>query len=389
MVGHDQKWYVTLGLSLMPVFFYALFRFSIGLVLPEITKEFSLDPLSAGFLISASLAATTATTGLAGILADRIGERLVLFSGLLTYAAGLGGAMLAPRFDTFTLFVIVNGLGSGLMVTPAYSVVGVMMPRSRGLGIGAVSGLYNLGGFVGPAFTSILLTAYGWKLPFSIFSAAGFVAAILLVAFLRVPPRVESAGRRRGKPVGRLAFLARRNIVVVCVAMLLSDLAFLAFLSWTPTFMRQQLGMTAEATGLAFGSAIAVGALGVISMGYVFDRIGGKKTTIICGSSSAILTFAFFLQPTVSAMAVTLLLAGGFITNTFWSLLSALAQVGVEDHQLGTVTGLVQNVGFIGAMVGPSIVGSIVRAMPLSEALILSVSLPFLAYAIIMLLYRT
>lgn len=387
MNGRQPRRAVIIGVTLLPVFFYALFRFSIGLVLPEVVNEFELDSLRAGLVLSASLGATTATTGLAGFLSDKFGERLVLFAGLLLYAVSLGAAMLAPTFEVFTIFMVANGLGSGLMLTPTYSVIGAIMPRSRGIGIGAISGVYNIGGFVGPAMTSFLLTAYGWKLPFSIFAITSLGAAFLLLFLLRIPRRIkpsrDSAGGREG-----LSFLFRRNTLVVAASMFLADLAFLAFISWAPTFMRANLNIPAETTGLSFGFAILIGALGVMSMGYVFDKAGGKKTTILCGAASAALTFAFFIQPSGSIATLAILLLTGFITNTFWSLLSALSQVGVEEHQLGTVTGFVQNIAFIGAAIGPSLVGAIVSATVLSEAMILAVSVPYLIYTMLMFLYK-
>jgi MFS family permease len=377
----------TIAVSLIPVFVYALFRFSIGLVLPELAQEFQLNSIQAGILVSANLAATTATTGLAGYLADRVGERTVLFAGSVMYAAGLGMAMIVPDFQLFLIFIVVNGLGSGFMLTPTYVVVGSLMPKSRGLGIGAISGLYNLGGFVGPAVTSFLLAAYGWKLPFGLFSIVAVCSGLLILATLRTQRRISST-TRGSRGLQRFSFLVRRNAIVVATSMFLADMAFLAFISWTPTFMRVELDMSPQATGVTFGAAILLGGVGVISMGYLFDRVGGKVAAILCGSLSALLTLTFFLQSEPSLLPIVVLLLAGLITNTFWSLLSALAQVGVEEHELGTVTGTIQNIGFLGAIVGPTIVGTIVSAAPLSLALIISVSLPFFVYAALMLFYR-
>lgn len=55
--------------------------------------------------------------------------------------------------------------------------------------------------------------------------------------------------------------------------------------------------MPPEVAGFWFGVAIAVGAVGVVSMGYLFNRIGGKRATITSGLTSAALTFFFFFSP--------------------------------------------------------------------------------------------
>lgn len=372
----------------MPSFFYALFRFSIGVALPEVAIEFSLDPVQAGLLLSVSLAATTATSGLAGYLSDKVGEKRVLTSGLLLFSVGLLAAMVSSRFDLFMMLIVVSGLGSGLMLTPAYSIVGRILPKSRGLGIGAVSSLYNIGGFVGPVLTSALLAAAGWRIPFALMGASGMAIAILLFSALSIPTIPVPAENPLQPRSSKLGLLRERNIVVIGASMFLADLAFLAFVSWTPTFMRGDLSMPIELVGFWFGVAIAVGAVGVVLMGYLLDRIGGKRATIMSGLTSAALTFLFFIQPTGSAAALTILVLAGFISSTFWSLLSALAQVSVNEAQLGTATGIIQNIGFVGAVIGPSIVGSIVKGADISSALILTVSLPYLLYALLMLLYK-
>ena len=378
-------------LSLLPSFLYALFRFSIGVALPEIGGEFNLDSGQAGILVSISLAAATATTGLAGYLSDRLGEKRVITGGLFLYSAGLLGILVSARYDLFLALVVLNGLGSGLMLTPTYSVIGRLVPRSRGIWTGALSGVYNIGGFVGPVLTSALLATFGWRTPFAIMGGAGIVVAVLALFLLRVPPpnvRAKSSSATLSFNSSRLSFLRQRNIVIIGAAMFLADLAFLALISWAPTFMLNQLSMPPEQVGFFFGLAIAAGGLGVMSMGYLFDRIGGKRATLLAAGMSAGLSFLFLVSPGGSWLAIAFLIFAGFAANSFWSLLSALAQVNVDQSQIGTATGVIQNIGFVGAMIGPVIAGSLLSNYPISSALIVTVSLPYLIYTLLVIFYK-
>lgn len=376
-------------LSLLPSFLYALFRFSIGVALPEISSDFRLDTSQAGALLSISLAASTATTGLAGYLSDRFGEKPVMTSGILMYSTGLLGVLASQDYWVFLALIVLNGLGSGLMITPTYSVVGRIAPKSRGVGTGALSGFYNIGGFVGPVLTSMLLLSSGWRLPFGLMGGIGMVVAILVVLLLRVPSPSVRTGHSRSSPSSGWGLFRKRNMAIVGVAMFLGDLGFLAFASWAPTFMRVELLMPPEQAGFFFGLAIAAGGVGVMSMGYLFDRIGGKRATLVAATMSVVLTFLFLLHPDGYWLSIVFLVLTGFFANSFWSLLSALAQVSVEESQLGTATGIIQNIGFVGAMVGPVIAGSLVGALPISSALIASVTLPYLIYALLMILYKS
>lgn len=377
----------VVGFALLAVFLYALYRFSIGVVLPEIAAEFHLSDLQKGLLLSLPLAATTLTVGIAGYLADKVGEKIVLVTGVLLYSVGLLLSLRTPDYVLVLAFLSVNGLGSGIMLPPLYSLVGVLLPKARGMGIGVVSAVYNVGGFVGPALSSQLATPYGWRFPLLIMSAVGFGSAALQWLGIDVPKRDASHDPTRGGT--RRSLLRDRNIVIISVAMLLADVGFLAFISWAPTFMRTILGMGIGETGFYFGAAIAFGGVGVLAFGYLFDRVGGKKAALLGGTASTILTLLFFLQTEAGPEAILLLLATSFMTNTFWSLLSALAQVTVDDRLIGTATGIVQNAGFLGAIIGPTIVGVVVSGVGLGLALIVSVTLPYVAYTLVMLGYRT
>jgi MFS family permease len=352
-----------------------LFRFSIGVALPDVAGEFRLDSVQAGLLISVTLASATATIALAGYLSDRVGEKLVMTMGLATYGTGLLGILLVHRYDLFMALLVVNGLGSGLMIPPTYSVVGRLAPRSRGLAIGALGGSYNGGGLIGPVVTSALLTTAGWRTPFALMGASAVVAATLVFFFLRAPPRLKQSSGDSEKRGSKLGILRERNITIIGAGMFLADLAFLSFVSWTPTFMRQGLSMPTEQAGFFFGLAIAIGAIGVMSAGYLFDKIGGKRTVIIAGCSASALTFLFFIHPGGFPLALVFLILAGLVANTHWTLLSTLAQVSVDESHIGTATGMIQNIGFLGAMMGPSIVGYVVARLDFSFALVIVVSL--------------
>lgn len=380
---------VAVFLSLLPSFLYALFRFSIGVALPEISRDFFLDSSQAGALLSISLAATTATTGLAGYLSDRFGEKPVITAGISMYSAGLLGVLAPQGYHVFVALIVLNGLGSGLMITPTYSVVGRLAPKSRGVGTGVLSGFYNIGGFVGPVLTSMLLSTLGWRAPFALMGGVGAVVAVLVVSLLRVPPSNVRVGDSRTSLSSSLGLFRKRNMAIVAAAMFLADLAFLAFASWIPTFMRMELSMTPVQAGFFFGLAVAVGGVGVMSMGYLFDRIGGKRTTIVAATMSAVFTLLFLVDLDGYWLSMALLVLTGFFANSFWSLLSALAQVSVDESHLGTATGITQNIGFVGAMIGPFVAGSLVGGLPISSALILSVTLPYVVYALLMILYKS
>lgn len=369
---------VVLGLSLFPVFLYAMFRFSIGVILPEIRADLGIDAPQAGLMLSASLLAITSTVGLAGFFADAFGERMVLLSGTALFGLGLILAGLAQDFGFFTLSMVLNGMGGGFLLTPTYSVIFRLMPRSRGFGIGIISGLYNLGGLIGSTLVGLIVESVTWRIAAISLGAIGVVFAGLQLLFLHMPRRLEEKARG----ISLLKMFSEKNLLIVGVCIFLGDLAFLAFISWAPTFLREDLGMGASQAGFLFGASVGLGGIGVVATGYLFDRMSGKKLSLISGLLSSIFVASFLSQAEANAYAVLLLLLTGLITNTFWNLMSAMAQLAADDRYIGSATGFAQNLGFAGAIVGPSLVGLLEGTYGLRVALVLSVSLPYLLYAI-------
>ncbi len=65
---------------------------TLGIALPEIRQTFSLTELQAGSLFSVMMLIAAVTSAIAGRLADRIGRKTVLITGLSLLAAGFGCA---------------------------------------------------------------------------------------------------------------------------------------------------------------------------------------------------------------------------------------------------------------------------------------------------------
>jgi predicted MFS family arabinose efflux permease len=165
---------------------------------------------------------------------------------------------------------------------------------------------------------------------------------------------------------------------------MLADAGFVTYLSWTPKFLLTEFGVSGGFTAvvdLIFGLGIGLGGLGIFAAGYLFERIGGRKTTFIGGMSAAAATAGLYLSGSVF-FSLALVLIGSFFLNWFWSLLTVMAQVSVAEDKRASSVSLVQTIAFIGAFIGPGLAGALGGAE--SVPLILTVAVPYLAYALVM-----
>ncbi len=162
-------------------------------------------PLTVGFLISAPIS---------GVLSDRFGARLFATGGLVIVAATFGALLVLPTDFTywqFALILFVNGIGSGLFISPNMTGVMNSLPADqRGAGSGMMSTLQNSGMALSIGiFFSMLIAGLANSMPGALFSGltaqnvpasvASNVAALppvgtLFAAFLGYNPMQEVLG---------------------------------------------------------------------------------------------------------------------------------------------------------------------------------------------------
>lgn len=159
------------------------------------------SPAEAGLHLAPWTATLVVVAPLAGVLADRIGERPLLVVGLLLQAAGL--AWLAATADpdvaylTVLMPLVVAGVGSSMAIPVVQSaVIGAVAARDVGTASGVNSAVQELGGVVGVAAGVAVFAGAG-----SYVSAAAFVAGV--APALAVAALVALAGAAAGLAVPR------------------------------------------------------------------------------------------------------------------------------------------------------------------------------------------
>ncbi len=371
---------------LLPILVYSLFRFSVGPLLPSIQSTFSISVAVSGALVSASTAAVGIGTGLSGYLVSKIGEQKTVLLGLTIFSIALGASGLFRNIASFAPFFVLSGLGGGLMTTPTYSIAAGLFPERKGTAIGFVSASYNLGGFIGPTLSGVLLNYVGWQYPFFAMGLIGIVLTVIFQSALSgytTPPRDKSVNLSR--EFRNLIF--NRNILVVAISMMLADFGFLAYATYTVQYLGERFNLNqAELVSidLYFGLAVGIGSIGIITLGFVYDRIGGKITATIGGGITALFTFLLYSAVDLD-QAILLMFIVGFFMNSFWGILSALAQTNVPEYSRASAVSFVQSVAFVGAVLGPiaaaGLFGSVVTSFPL----LITVTLPFIIFTLLIL----
>ncbi len=130
------------------------------------------------------------TLGLpAGLIADRVGPRPVVFGGLLLIAVGLVVAAGATSlWQVYLGYGIGVGVGVGLSYVPSVAAVQRWFVRKRGTAIGlAVAGI-GVGTLIGAPLAHELIAAVGWRKTYLVLAALTAVGAIVSGILVRRSP---------------------------------------------------------------------------------------------------------------------------------------------------------------------------------------------------------
>ncbi|HNY42744.1 MAG TPA: MFS transporter, partial [Bryobacteraceae bacterium] len=148
---------------------------------PLLRRDLHLTDVQLGLLGTAFLWVYAACSPLAGWIADRFGQRRVIFGSLFVWSLVTGLTALAPSFPALIAARGLMGISEAFYIPAALALVASWhgeRTRSRAVGIHQ-SGIYAgvvLGGF-GGAWVG---EQYGWRNVFWLLGAIGIVYAVIL-----------------------------------------------------------------------------------------------------------------------------------------------------------------------------------------------------------------
>lgn len=362
----ERRGQVLLGTVTAAHFSHHVANSLLNPLLPLIRDAFALSYGQSGFAVSAFSIAAGLANAPWGVLADRVGSRVVIVGGLFLMAAASVALATAGSYLQLLALLIVLGIVSGSYHGPAAALIArTFSPRVRG----AAMGIHITGGhlsfFAAPALAGILATTTGtWRTPYIWFAVAPIVFGTLL--WFVAPHVLERAapGDRFAafREIGRV-FRDVGPVVSLSIAFQFGIAALLAFLA---LYLVDARGLAPALAAVFFGVPQLVGVIGAPLGGWLSDRFGRRR--VMVGGLA-------LMGPAVYALTVVpndALLIALIVFGLLWSMRSTVTETLVMDSaspgRRATVLGgyylLNAHVGGIGA----PLFGFLAEAVGLSTA---------------------
>jgi MFS transporter, ACS family, glucarate transporter len=384
------RWFLVFGLFVLSAVAY-IDRINIAIAGSSLASEFHLTNIQLGSLTSAFLAGYALFQTLGGWLADRLGPRRVLTTGVLWW--GMFTALttaVSPKI-TFAVFYLAAvrfllGAGEAVMFPASNQFVSRWIPtKERGLANGIIFAGVGVGAGVTPGLISYVTVHYGWRWSFWVSAFLGLLAGTAWYFFARDTPEQHSrvspeelghiqAGRtapalaaleRGATRIPWSTILASREVWAVTVSYFCFGYIAWIFFTWFFIYLRTVRGLDLKAsasyTTILFLTMAACSPLGGAISDYL-TKLYGKRAGRCGIAVFALLLTAIFLvlgSHVHSARLASVVLAGGagalyLSQSSFWSVTADIAA-----GSSGSVSGFMN----MGNQIGGALTASLTPAI--------------------------
>src|SRR4051794_17900256 len=172
---------LLLAVASVAVAFAAADTYVVVLALPDMMAStgIPLDELQRGApIVSGFLLGYVAMLPLIGRIADLRGRVPVLVAALVVFAVGSFVTTIAYDMPTMVLGRFLQGVGGGGLVPATLALVADLYPvERRGVPLGVVSAVQEVGSVLGPLFGAFVLSVADWRFIFVVNLVVGLVLA--------------------------------------------------------------------------------------------------------------------------------------------------------------------------------------------------------------------
>jgi MFS family permease len=319
---------------------------------PQLRDAHSLSLVQVGVVLDSLWIGTLLTLLPWGVLADRVGERLVLAAGLTACGAALVGAGYASGFGSLILLIgLAGAAGASVNAASGRAVMQWFPAAERGFALGVRQTAIPLGGLI----SALVLPALSLRSSFMVLAGLCVLGALFGAAAIR-----EAAGFAEDdvlEPRGLGATLRDHRLWLLCTGSSFYLVAQLAITGFLVLFLHDERGLSdAEAAGVLAGVQVVAVVLR-IGGGRWSDRIGSRLRPLrIVGLASAV-TLAVataLLSAPLAVLIAAFVLAGGWSMS--WNGLSFTAAAEIAGRsRSGAALGMQQSaLAAAGAIVPPA-----------------------------------
>jgi DHA1 family multidrug resistance protein-like MFS transporter len=366
--GMTADWRVTLWAMVMVQIVMSLSFSILSPVMPLFLPDLGVHDASAIDMWAGVLASVTSFIGIFsapvwGRLADSYGRKLMVLRSC--FGIAVFTALMGASGDVWQLFALRAGMGvvAGYNAS-AIALVASQTPEQRlGYALGWLSSGNLLGTLIGPVVGGAIADLTGsYRMPFY-WGGAGCFAAFVL-CWIIVPERFTrpTETRQAASFATMFGVLVRSGgMLPLFLVLMLAQFGTRAVEPVVTLYVQDMLGPLpniATLGGVAFAITGLAGVAAVPILGKRSDRIGYRRTLMICLAGAALLTLPQALSLGYGAFVAERFGLGLFVGGILPAANALVGRLAVASHR-GFVFGLTASATFMGNSLGPFTGGAV------------------------------
>jgi len=348
-------------------------------IAPQIQRGYHLTLTQVGVVLAAINFGLILTLLPWGIVADRIGERAVLTTGLLGCAGALVGAGFTSSMATLVAALAGAGaLGGGTQSASGRAVMSWFGPDERGLALGIRQTAVPLGGAIA---AGVLPALAGLSLHVAFFGLAAGCVVGALVGFALL----RSEHQRTHEDEDHKPPLRNPRIWLLCLASTFYVATQISILGFLVLFLHNDRGVSTAAAAGALAAMQIAGGVARIVVGRVSDRMRARIVPlrrIALGLAASTAAAAVLVHVTLWILVPVLFVAG--VAGLSWNGLSYTAAAeSAGRRRSGASIGLQQTFLSGGSIVAPIAFAAAVHHGSWRLGFLLAAASPLAGYALL------
>lgn len=355
---------------LLWVIFLAYFTFGmitnvIGVIIPEVIKQYQLSLFAAGFLAFCFFLAYGICAIPTGLLMDRFGAKPLVLLGVALMGLGCMVVAWAQSYPVMLAMIFAVGVGVTILQTAGNPLI-QHLDRAENYhrNLTLTIGFCGIGAFLGPFLLAFIRgTGRNWQNLYVVFAALCLLLLALL-ALSRFPTLGAASDRFRVEQLGKL--LKNPLVLTYALGIFFYVGAEVGTASWIVKFFERVHGLSGEVANLEATSLFSkvmptlpalivalfwgLQGTGRLVSGAILNRFGSRRILRLYSFLAlACLLAANFGSKNVTAVGFA---ACGFFTSVLFTLVfSGTINSFTENH--GTISGLLCTAILGGALVPP------------------------------------
>ncbi len=410
------RWWI-IGLIGISTIINYIDRSAINIMWPYIYKDFGIADadnkqvlayITSFFMIAYALGQT-----LTGKMMDQIGTRLGMAVSIIGWSISIALHAFAKGVMSFSVFRFFLGLSEAGNWPGATKSNAEWFPaRQRGIAQGIFGASASLGSVVAAPFIAGLYLAFGWRATFVGIAALGILWLIPWLIINKATPdkhpwiTPEEKSLIDDKKLGEektaetiyswRQLLQFKNTWGILTARLFIDPVWWLFVTWLPTFLKEQFGFDIKQVGAFAWVPYLFAAIGGLLGGYYasylinkgMDSAKARKQAITIGCMIMLLSLGLFTYY-IEELKQHINLSIGLISATLFGFQFLIGNIQTlpsdyfSGKNIGTISGMSGTAAVVGTLITTLLVPIITQSGYLSFFILASVMVPLAWVSII------